>query len=80
MSRNATFEDVLKLVRQLSPVEQVRLIERIAPEIERELFVSRSTPGVSLLGILKDLGPAPTLEEIDAARSEAWADFARNGA
>jgi len=32
-----TLEDVFRLAKQLSPVDQVRLIERVAPEIEREL-------------------------------------------
>jgi hypothetical protein len=78
MDRNATVEDVLELVRQLSTVEKVRLIERVAPEIERELVAGRSAPGVSLLGLVKDLGPAPSAEEIDVCRHEAWATFPRD--
>lgn len=80
MHRNVIFEDVLKLVQQLSPVEKMRLIERVAPEIERELIAGQSRPGVSLLGIVKDLGPAPSATEIDACRREAWATFPREDA
>lgn len=81
MNRNAaTFEDVLKLVQQLSPVEKVRLIERVAPEIERELVAGRPDSGVSLLGIVKDLGPAPSADEIETCRREAWVNFPREDA
>lgn len=76
--RNATFEDVLKLVQQLSPSEQARLIRRIVPDIERELVAGRPASGVSLLGLVKDLGPAPSTDEIDACRREAWATFPRD--
>jgi hypothetical protein len=78
VDRNATVEEVLELVRQLSTVEKVRLIERVAPEIERELVAGRLAPRVSLLGLVKDLGPAPSAEEIDACRREAWATFPRD--
>lgn len=74
-NRRVTLEEVLHLVRQLPPLEQVRLIERVAPEIERALEAAPSAPGVSLLGLVKDLGPAPSAEEIDAVRREVWADF-----
>ena len=73
-----TLEDVLKLAHQLSPVEKVRLIERVAPEIERDLSPRREDGSCSLLGLLKDLGPAPSAEEIDAVRREVWASFPRD--
>ncbi|HET7035132.1 MAG TPA: hypothetical protein VFI42_05560 [Thermomicrobiaceae bacterium] len=72
-----TLEEVLHLVRRLSPRDQVRLIAQMAPEIERALAASRPTESRSLLGLLKDLGPAPSTEEIDAERREAWAKFPR---
>lgn len=71
-NRIVTLEEVLKLAKQLSPVEKVRLIEQIAPEIEHDLISRRPIRSVSLLGIVKDLGPAPSAEEIDEARREAW--------
>jgi hypothetical protein len=77
MTTDATLEDVLELVRQLSPVDKARLIEHVMPDIERELVAGRPGPGLSLLGIAKDLGPAPSAEEIDEARREAWAIFPR---
>lgn len=78
MDRNATVDEVFELVRQLSTVDKVRLIERVAPEIERDLVARRSTPTTSLLGLAKDLGPAPTAEDIDACRQEAWSSVARD--
>lgn len=73
-----TLEEVLSLAKQLSAVDKVRLIERVAPEVEQEI-ASRERSGTrSLLGLLKDLGPAPSAEEIDAARREAWATIPRH--
>jgi hypothetical protein len=73
-----TLEEVVKLARQLSPLDQVRLIESVAPEVERALAMGKGTKGRSLLGILKDLGLAPSAEEIDAVRREAWSNFPRD--
>jgi hypothetical protein len=75
--RGATLEEVVRLAKQLSPAEQARLIEQVAPEVARALRAERPAAGVSLLGLVKDLGPAPSAEEIDEARREAWANFAR---
>lgn len=72
-----TLEGVLKLAKQLSPLDKIRLIERIAPDIERDLTARSGGESRSLLGLLKDLGAAPSAEEIDAGRREAWASFPR---
>lgn len=71
-----TLETVLNLAKQLSLVDKVRLIELMAPEIEREL-VRPKAPRRSLWGICADLGEAPSAEEIDEARRDAWANFPR---
>ncbi len=73
-----TLDDVLKLAKQLAPLDKVRLIERVAPEVERDFATQAGTETRSLLGLLRDLGPAPSADEIDAARREAWASFPRN--
>ena len=70
-----TLEQVISLARQLPPLEKVRLIERIAPEIERDIRQQR--PLKSLLGLCADLGPAPSAEDIDETRLEMWAGFPR---
>jgi hypothetical protein len=46
-----TLEAVLQLAKQLSAMDKVRLIERIAPEIELALHNSGIEPRESLRGI-----------------------------
>lgn len=74
--RGPTLDEVVELAKRLTPAEQARLIERVAPELARALGAGPPA-GVPLLGLLEDLGPAPLAEELDAARKEAWAGFAR---
>jgi len=77
MERGVTLKEALDLVKQLSPLDKARLIERIVPDIERELMTTRPTARKSLWGLCADLGPAPSAEEIDEARREEWTDFPR---
>ncbi|MEH1885972.1 hypothetical protein [Nostoc sp.] len=73
-----SLQQVIKLAKQLSTVDKVRLIQQIAPDIERELTDKLSTlPRQSLWGLCADLGNAPSADEIDIARSEEWASFPR---
>lgn len=72
-----SLQEVLNQAKQLSTVDKVRLIQQIAPEIERELIDNPPTPRKSLWGLCADLGQAPTADEIDAARSQEWANFPR---
>lgn len=73
MADAMTLEEALALVRQLSPVDRARLIERMAPDIERELKAAQSTlrkcpvwradsPG-EILGVCKDAMTAVTLDK-----------------
>ena len=73
----ATLEQVVSLARQLPPVEKIRLIERMVPEIERDMLSQRPPRRKSLLGLCADLGPAPSAEDLDEIRHEMWADFPR---
>jgi len=73
----ATLEEVVSLARQLPPVEKIRLIERMVPEIERDMLGQQPARRKSLLGLCADLGPAPSAEDIDEIRHEMWADFPR---
>jgi hypothetical protein len=71
-------DDVVTLALRLSPVDKVRLIEKLAPVLERDLALKpASISKRSLYGLCADLGPAPSAEEIDQARREAWASFPR---
>lgn len=70
-------EEVLHLAKQLSPVDKVRLIQELTPDIERESVSNQVTPRKSLWGLCADLGQAPSADEIDEARREEWANFPR---
>ncbi|MEH1858256.1 MAG: hypothetical protein V7L21_09670 [Nostoc sp.] len=71
-----SLQEVIKLAKQLSTVDKVRLIQQIAPDIEPELTDKLSTvPRQSLWGLCADLGNAPSTEKIDLACSEEWASF-----
>ena len=65
----------MDLVQQLSPADKVRLIERIVPDIKRELQAAQATPRKSLRGLWRGLDI--TEEEIAEARQEMWGKFPR---
>lgn len=73
MGQTITLEQVLNLAEQLSVRDKVRLIERIAPQIERAFESEARTPLRSLRGIWK--GIEITEQDIDAARREMWGNF-----
>lgn len=71
-----TYERILEEVQQLTPEEQQRLRNHLTHVIEggeRPQGRRRS----SSYGVLAHLGTAPSAEEIDEARREAWASFPR---
>ncbi len=78
MIEEITLDVVLSLARQLRPSDQAQLVTRLAPEpktlmeqIEAAPVIPRS-PAESIYGILSDLGPGPSAEEIDEVRREMW--------
>lgn len=75
MDQAITLDEALAVVRQLSPVDKARLIERIAPDIERELRSAQSAPRRSLRGLWRGLDI--TADEIVEARREMWGGFPR---
>ena len=68
---------VMTLAVRLPPQDKVRLIERVASALERELQETGLAPRRSLYGWCADLGPAPSAEVIDEVRREAWSIFPR---
>ncbi len=76
-SADITLDKVLALARQLAPVDQARLVARLAPMVEQALDQTAGQAVASarepLRGLLADLGPAPSAEEIDEVRREMWA-------
>ena len=75
MERTVTLEEALDLVKQLSPVDKARLIERIVLDIKRELNAARPTPRKFLRGLWRGLDI--TEEDITEARREMWGNFPR---
>jgi hypothetical protein len=70
MSDAVTLDSVFVLAKQLPLAEKVRLIEWIAPQIERELLSSQRGPRKSLRGLWRGLGI--TESDIDGARCDAY--------
>ncbi|MBI4769780.1 MAG: hypothetical protein HY784_05025 [Chloroflexi bacterium] len=70
-------DQVTKLAEKLPVIDKVRLIERIAPQIEHDLQGRQPAQRRSLWGLCADLGVAPSGEVIDQARSEEWVSFPR---
>ncbi len=80
MDKAVSLDAVLTLVKQLSPIDQVRLIAHIASLLEQALAGTQSQSASARQdgwGALAHLGPAPSAEDIDEARREAWATFPR---
>ena len=82
MNTTITPETVLNMLRQLPPRDRLKVIALTLPEVERELPAEYPKgaglcPLKSLRGLCADLGPAPSAEEIDQSRREAWANFPR---
>ena len=75
MAEAATLEKLLELARQLSALDKIRLIERLAPQIERELKSCSLGEYKSLLGLWKGLDISE--EDIAEARRAMWGDFPR---
>ena len=74
MNTTVTLDDVVNLARQLSVVDKIRLIEQIAPQIERDIQEA-TTSRKSLRGLWQGLDITP--EEIDEVRREMWSNFPR---
>jgi hypothetical protein len=76
-TQDPTFEEVLGLVRQLTPGQKLRLIEAIVPDLEEPLQRAGEgeKPLRSLYGLWKDFGVSISAEEIDEACQEMWGNF-----
>ena len=75
MDEQVSLKDVLALARQLPAPDKARLIERLAPEIERELMSLHAVPCRSLRGLWRGLDI--TAEDILQVRQEMWSGFPR---
>ena len=76
-TESVLLEDVVSLAKQLSPIDKLRLLERVTPDLEKSVETQKPGQHRSLLGLFSDLGSAPSADEIDAVRNEIWRDFPR---
>jgi hypothetical protein len=76
MTDTVTLDHVLKLAEQLSPLDKVRLIERVAPQLERDLQAIAQGPRPTLRGLWK--GIDISAEDIAEMRREMWSNFPRS--
>ena len=78
-TQDPIFEEVLSLVRQLTPGQKLRLIEAIVPDLEEPLQRAEegAKPLRSLYGLWQDFGVSLSAEEIDEARRQMWEHFPR---
>ena len=72
-----SFEEVAALADQLSAIEKIRLVERLAAGLEHHLVEEKPRPRRSAYGIATDLGSAPSAADIDEVRREVWKNFPR---
>lgn len=75
MEKIVTLEATLKLVKQLSVLDKVRLIEQIAPQIEEELTNIQPQSRQCLRGIWRSADI--TESDINQVRKEMWNNFPR---
>lgn len=75
MEKVVTLEEALELVLQLSLVDKVRLIEQVAPQIERELATAQPKARKSLRGLWR--GSNITESDIAEVRQQMWKNFPR---
>jgi len=69
-------EAILEAVRAL-PVDKQRQVLDFAGSLKARTLPEH--PRRSLRGLCKDLGPAPSGEDIAEVRREMWGSFPRNG-
>ena len=67
-----TAEEVLALLRKLPPREQLRVVSKALPALEKELSV-RPQPRKSLRGLWRGLSIGE--KEIEEVRQEMWGHF-----
>jgi hypothetical protein len=72
-------DPIMTQALRLPVLAKVRLMERLMVVLEQDLINEQAKqPLLSWNGLWADLGSAPSAEEIDAMRSEAWANFPRS--
>jgi hypothetical protein len=74
-----TLQEVIESARQLTLREKAQLIAQIIPDVEAILAQvdAGRKPLRSVYGLCRDLGAAPSADDIDEARRELFREFPR---
>jgi len=75
MEKAISLKEALELVKQLSLLDKVRLIEQVAPQIESELTTVKPKQRSSLRGLWR--GSNVTESDIAQMRQQMWGNFPR---
>jgi hypothetical protein len=75
MGETASLERLLELARKLSVRDKIRLIKRLAPQIERDLDHCPPARHRSLRGLWRGLDLSE--DDISEVRREVWHEFPR---
>jgi len=75
MTRVVTLEDALEIVKQLSPLDKLRLIEKVTPDIKEQLAVTTHQPHKSLRGLWR--GSNISDADIADVKQQIGANFPR---
>lgn len=76
-SKTLAFDDLVEQALNLSPLEKVRLMERLVVTLETDLKKQDKKPHKSLYGLWADLNVNVSEEDIDEMRREMWRNFPR---
>jgi hypothetical protein len=68
------FEEAVALALQRSPLEKMRLIERLASTLEQDLSTVQTDPLPSLYGLWADLDVSVSDEDIEETCRKMWED------
>jgi hypothetical protein len=69
------YEAVAAQALALSVADKIRLIQRLASQLERDIQERQPVRESGLYGALADLGPGPSAEDIDEVRREIWGSY-----
>lgn len=75
MAKAVTLTEIVELTKHLSLLDEVPLIEELAPQIARELKAAQATERPLLRGLWKGLDT--TEEDIAEVRKEMWGNLPR---
>lgn len=75
--KQVELEEALALALRLSPLDKVRLVERMMSTLEAALTEPSGVPFETYEGVLAHLGPGPSDEDIAEVRREMMRNFPR---